>query len=779
MDLGPPRQRAVFAVLALRPNSATPTDRIIEGVWSERSPTHAANLVHKYVSGLRRILAAKPCAAAIERAPEGYVLSISPAGRDLDVFQELVRTARQSPDPEHRAELFETALGLWRGPLLDGIHSELIAQERRLLEEERLVVLEEYAELLGDIGRHHTVPPLIRKELSEHPLRESLHRLLITALYRSGRTAEALDAYRSLRDLLSAELGVPPSPELVSLYERILNRDPSLRAPAPTSAVPRARSSSPRVREADTAAFPTPTGPVPSKPAQRLLSLLERMPGRDFSVHSAAAVGDVTTSTALRMLDELVSLDLVEECPGYRYCLLSRPHRAGSVSELPDDALDRLLSFHTAMAEQAARVYQRRIPRLPASLHRSRKHPPLFVAPAQALRWMAAEHHNIHQALAAGARRKAPGQHVWDLVNALRWFSWTSDVDLSGLETDPLLKAAEDTGDVPTLMAVYMLIASRHSAMAEPELAIRNCARALELHPDSGHPWPAGLADAHASLGNLLWLTGRLAEADVHLRAACRIHEKPGGEEHGITLMWRMRVLHDLGRLADADTCGRIGLAELEHAYSPLRRALMLTQLAVNARALGRAGDARHYAQEALDLDKQTGSTRTSAFALALLALLDAESGAAERALERSENAREALAHAGDLRMTIEVDNMLGSVHLELGDISSASQMYWEAHRLAVERRFLRGRLIALCGIARVHLVSGRLSLALDACEQVLTLASRNGYQIIHGQALEIRGAVRDRLNGPDAAAEDLSHAFSVYTGSGYAPGLRRLSVAR
>lgn len=235
LPLGAPRQRAVLAALAINVNQALTTQRIIGMVWGSTYPAYANNLVHKYVSGLRRALAGLPVhrQVRIESGSDGYRLVARLDQLDLTLFHihvDAARDLRDHGEPGRAAEMFGEALALWRGPLLGELPGIAFDDEREFMETVRLVVLEEYAALSIQVGRHNDVVGLLRTTLRRHPLEENLARLLILALYQAGRTAEAIRVYQRLSSRMLGELNMPPRPELNDLYHAIRRHAP---IPAP------------------------------------------------------------------------------------------------------------------------------------------------------------------------------------------------------------------------------------------------------------------------------------------------------------------------------------------------------------------------------------------------------------------------------------------------------------------------------------------------------------------------------------------------------------------
>ena len=257
LPLGPPRQKALLAVLALSAGRTVSAARIIEDLWGEDVPGSAPKMVQIAVSQLRKAL---PPGLILTRGP-GYVLDLPARATDLGRFEGLLGSGREAlaaGDPSTASELLGRALALWRGPALAEFSEPFAAGEARRLEEMRLVALEERIAADLALGRHADVAPELEALLARHPLRERLRGHVMLALYRSGRQAEALEAYQDARRVLSDELGIEPSEELRDLERRILRQDPAL-APArrgssgaTAASAPPPRRASPIIgREAD------------------------------------------------------------------------------------------------------------------------------------------------------------------------------------------------------------------------------------------------------------------------------------------------------------------------------------------------------------------------------------------------------------------------------------------------------------------------------------------------------------------------------------------------
>ena len=222
------KQRALLAILLLHANEVVSRDRLIDELWGEQAPVSAAKSIQIYVSQLRKALDDGSARARLLTRPNGYELFVEHHELDLNRFQDLVEEGRRAP-PREAAAKFRAALALWRGPPLADFSYQGFAQAEIVrLEELRLSVVEERVGADLALGRQADLVGELEALVSAHPLRERLRGLLMLALYRSGRQAEALQVYQQTREVLVEELGLEPSRELQELEQAILRQDSSL-----------------------------------------------------------------------------------------------------------------------------------------------------------------------------------------------------------------------------------------------------------------------------------------------------------------------------------------------------------------------------------------------------------------------------------------------------------------------------------------------------------------------------------------------------------------------
>src|SRR5262245_1309693 len=236
VPLGGRRQRAVLAVLLLEANRVVPVDRLAEDVWGGHPPPGSVTTLHSYVFHLRRALEpGRPPGHAGEvlvTKDRGYLLRVKVGHLDAAVFEEggaAGRAALEAGRYAEAAQTLRTALGLWRGPVLADLADHGFARpEAARLEELRLAAVEDRIDADLALGRHQALDGELERLAWYYRLREPLPGQLMLALYRCGRQAEALAAYRRVHGLLAGELGIDPGEPLQRLHGSVLAHDPAL-----------------------------------------------------------------------------------------------------------------------------------------------------------------------------------------------------------------------------------------------------------------------------------------------------------------------------------------------------------------------------------------------------------------------------------------------------------------------------------------------------------------------------------------------------------------------
>ncbi|MFI5532558.1 AfsR/SARP family transcriptional regulator [Kitasatospora sp. NPDC051853] len=394
LELGPPLQRAVLAVLLLRAGRPVGPGELVEALWGQCPPERAAEALRRYVRGLRAVLepsrAGSAPGAVLRSVPDGHVLAVAPETVDAHRFERLLteaagarrattprgRPAADGPRPELT---LSRALAEWSGTALAGVPGPYAEAQRTRLTELRLRAQEEVLDCLLAAGRPAEAVAELQTLAAAHPLRERPRAQLMLALYRSGRQAEALGVFADARRLLRAELGVEPGVRLADLQRRILTADPTLDGPVldrppldrPTLDVPGPECSNgpadPPVPPGGAAHLGGAPRPAPSVPAPRGPLGRPAPPRRPLALRPAAAPGLPTPrELTADVADFTGRREAVEELDGHL-----RPDPDGAVPVCTVTGPGGV--GKTALAVHVAHRVQERFPdgQLHADLHGS------------------------------------------------------------------------------------------------------------------------------------------------------------------------------------------------------------------------------------------------------------------------------------------------------------------------------------------------------------------------------------------------------------------------
>ncbi|MEU8522651.1 BTAD domain-containing putative transcriptional regulator [Streptomyces sp. NBC_01216] len=288
---GSPQQRALLAALLLRDGRTATAAELIDAIWGDEPPSQALAAVRTYASRLRKIL--DPGVLVSESG--GYAIRTHAEALDLGIARDLAAEAeklRSAGDLGGARTRINTSLGLWDGEALASVPGPYAETQRTRLEEWRLQLVENRLDMDLEVGAHAEAVSELTALTAAHPLRERLRELLMLALYRSGRQAEALAVYADTRRLLADELGVDPCAELSRLQQRILRADAELDRPAEEAAP----SAAPSARPAQLpATVPDFTGRASF--VRELGDLLAAAEGSVMAVSALAGIGGVGKTT--------------------------------------------------------------------------------------------------------------------------------------------------------------------------------------------------------------------------------------------------------------------------------------------------------------------------------------------------------------------------------------------------------------------------------------------------------------------------------------------------
>jgi SARP family transcriptional regulator, regulator of embCAB operon len=241
-DAAKPRQ--VLALLALNAGRVVTVSTMAEELWGDRPPPSAPTTLQTYILGLRKGMAGalgpgRDPKQVLRTRHDGYLLEPQASHSDVEEFGHLARAGRAAAeDGDYRvaADLLGDALALWRGPALVDVRlGRVLELEAMALEETRLAVLGRRIDADLTLGRHADILGELSALVARHPMNEQFFAQLITAHYRAGHIARALEAFQRLRSSLIDELGVEPSARLQQLQQAVLSRDPSLDTAEPVT----------------------------------------------------------------------------------------------------------------------------------------------------------------------------------------------------------------------------------------------------------------------------------------------------------------------------------------------------------------------------------------------------------------------------------------------------------------------------------------------------------------------------------------------------------------
>jgi DNA-binding SARP family transcriptional activator len=232
--VGGRKVRATLAMLALNIGSVVSCEDLVDELWGERPPRNAKNALQAHIARLRRLIEDVGGHSALQTVDQGYLLDVAPDAVDANRFRRLATSGAQclADRPQVAVERLEQALRLWRGPaLLDAGPGAYCGAAALWLNESRVVTQEDLMAAQLAAGDVRAVVSELEKLVARHPLRERLYDLLMLALYRADRQADALEVFHRLRHRLGDDLGLQPGVRVQRRYREILDHDPALAVP--------------------------------------------------------------------------------------------------------------------------------------------------------------------------------------------------------------------------------------------------------------------------------------------------------------------------------------------------------------------------------------------------------------------------------------------------------------------------------------------------------------------------------------------------------------------
>jgi predicted ATPase/DNA-binding SARP family transcriptional activator len=808
-------RRSLVALLALHAGEPVSADRLIEELWPGHDPGARARL-QVTVSQLRRLLGD---GAALETRPGGYALGVEPGAVDAVRFERLAalgRDALAAGDAERAAELLAGALALWRGPALADLAYEEFAQAAAArLEELRLACLEDRLDAELALGRHAELVPELERLVAEQPLRERLVGQLVLALYRAGRQADALAAYRRARQALADELGLEPGPELRALQRRILRHDPGLRV---EPAELRARRH-----------LPAPSTPLVGRRAEldEIAALLRDGAARLLTLTGPGGSGK--TRLALQAAHELAA----EHPDGVWFADLSqlrdpalvpgRVARALGLEERPPEPVEATLRAHLAarrlllvldtfeVVEQAAPLLAELLAAAPGLALLVTSRAPLRLAAEHELRVAPLPPADAARLFAARARAVAPGfrrpseesEEVRELCRRLDRLPLAIELAAARTRTHgvrellaslPLDVAGEGPPDLPhrqrTLRAAIgwsheLLDEGERDAFARLAVFAGGCTRAAAAAVCGAGADALAALVAHSLLRER---PGRDGETRYHMLdtireyAAERLDERPDATEarrrhaeHQLALaeafeqglLAGVELRPWLDRLADEDDNLRAALAwaaeagdaELELRLAvPLRPFWQLRGRVAEGRALLEAALGRGAAAPAPLRAKAAWTT-------AVLAYRQLDLETARRLWEESLALFEELGDRTGIGRSL---GELGLLASEEGDAETAAALYERAAALFREDGDERRLAVVLTNLGGLALARGDHDDAERRLEESLELVRRVGDDEGLAESLRLLGAAALERGAVGRARELLGRSLELSAAIGF-----------
>jgi len=755
-------QRSLLAALLLSPNQVVGRGRL----WGQAPPPSALANLRSHVGRLRRALAAGDSGGTrIMTRSGGYLIVLESGELDLNVFEELVVQGKHAARRDQHlvaAKLFGQALGLWRGVALDNVTTggDVEAEVARL-SEARLAVTEDYLRARLACGEHAEVISQLHGLAREHPLREPFWALLMLALHRAGRQADALAAYERARTLLVDELGLDPGLELRELHQRILTDDPSL--PPFASAVSRCDL------PGDIGDF---TGREPEL-WQLLAAVRASHQGEGARAVAISAIDGMAgigkTALAVRLAHQLTPhypdgqlfVDLCAHTPGHRpltsAAALGKLLRAAGVpgERIPEDSADRAALWRATLA-------QRRVLIVLDNAADSAQIRPLLPGTAGCL------------VLVTSRRRLADldGTHLLSLdvlpaEDAVALFNQAVGDTRPATEPEAVAEVLALCGYLPLAIRIAAARLRHRTSWTVTQLAgrLRDQQRLAELHGEDRSVTVAfSLSYQHLTLDQqyLFRLLGLHPGPDIDPYAASALAAvSPSRAED---------LLEDLvdAHLIQQPTAGRYRFHDLLRTYAA-QLARSEEADADRRAALTRLFD--HYLGTASTATELVMPTGLNALALSTPAVVMVDQGSAWSWLGTElANLLATAAHAADHGRPAQVCDF-STVLARYLDFRAYYEDALALHNqaLTISRRINDpvSESRALHIIGRVHWWLGHYQDALNHAEQALTIARATGDRTVEGYALQGLGLILWRLGRGDEAFDCLRQALTIALDTG------------
>lgn len=791
-DLGPTRARCVLAVLLLSPSTIVPADALIDRLWDTEPPPKARESLYVYVARLRASLrhAVGDGVRLVGRA-HGYVLEVDPKDVDLHKFRRLRREANAlaaSGDNEHAAALLHAADELWCGQALAGIRGDWIGRIRDGLEEERRAAILERVGCELELGRHADLIGELHHLIARYPLDETLVAHQMTALYWSGRSADALSLFRETRSRLVDEQGTEPGRVLSELHQRILAADaelavgPSPQHPGRTAPLAQLSPQTTELTVHQQELAPPTTMPSEVTGAfdqsyrelesshQRFFRRLGASPCASVSVSAAAALAGCSPAEAEKAVATLLDCHLLARAHDdqYRFHDLIRGYAATRAASDDSEAeqrqaVSRLLDYYLYTADRANRMLHPLHPRTSVRVSQLPAVSPALDTPGEAANWLAAEWRNV-----LDAARHA-GRHEWkqkcaDLISLLADFMeinayWDEAIAAHSMA----LHVCRELADPARIAGASLALSAVRQRTGQHEVALHLADEAAAIYRSLSDR--RGEAESLDQMGLTHQCTARSREALAYFQEAQILYHAVADQRgeadtrsHAGIACWH------LGRYQEARD--HLGLALTLYRGIGDRRG--------EAKALNNLGRIHLYNghhREALDayeaslqIFREIGGAQNEAILHQNIGSVHHYKGSYAAALAACQRSLAIYCDIGDLPDQANVLNDIGAIYQSADCYDEALSHHQQAQLIAEDIRDLSQQLIALRGIADIKRGSGHYEEALDQYRSALTLAREIGDPYEEGKILE--GIAESTLHiqrEPDSARIVFRQALDIF----------------
>lgn len=513
--------------------------------------------------------------------------------------------------------------------------------------------------------------------------------------------------------------------------------------------------------------------------ARKLFRLLGLVPGPDVSVDAAAALLDSDPAEARAVMRQLAAAHLVGEVGLGRYSFHDLLRLYAEDRTVADDtpseraqAVERLYGWYLDAVGAAAGLLYPLVLRLRVREPRS-----THADAAAALSWLDAERTNLVAAVVHATARGVRPASAWLLADAIRGYFWLRRHCVDWLAVAQTAQSlAEEAGDFHAQAASHFSLGMAYLSLNQYAEAIEHQQRAFSLSRKAN--WQAGQVNALTNLGLVHFERGDLELAAAHHVQALSINRRLGsirGEGFNLKNLGHIALVR--GELSEARDHLEQALRHHDKIDDLHGRAADYTHLGELHHLLGSLGSARSALAAAVDLDRQVGNVNGEGRALGLMALLESDLGAHDRALEHAERAIALVKGTSDRYTEAGVLNVLGTVQLRTDAARLALGQHLSARHLAAEASARYPETVSQLGLATAYQRLGDLKEALAYGLQATTSAHHFGFGILEGDAHLTLGGIRLEAGEPEHAIAHAELALRLHTGTGYRIGQIRALI--